>query len=378
MATRLIDEKIRIAEPYNDPEIERMVLSVLRSGRLVQGKLVKRFEEEMGRYLGSKHVVAVNSGTAALHAAISAIREKATRGMPEVITTTLSFSATANAILHAGCRPVFTDVDRETFNIDESLIEDKIGENTIAIEPVDVFGVTANLLAINSIAKSHSLTVIEDAAEAIGASHGGVKVGNVSDLTCFSTYATKNMHSGEGGFITTNDDAFELYMRTFRNQGQISKYRQTILGYNYRMQEISAAIALGQVQRLDEINARRREHAVRLLEGLSGTDCLCFQRVREPREHAWYMFAVTVDENRANISRDKLVAKLNGRGVEADVAWPTPIHLQPYYQSRYGFREGDFPNAEQICRTVLQLPIQPNLSTTHIDEVVATVRSLIK
>jgi dTDP-4-amino-4,6-dideoxygalactose transaminase len=374
----LVNEKIRIAEPYNDPEIERMVLSVLRSGRLVQGTLVKRFEEEIGRHLGSKHVVAVNSGTAAIHAAIGAVREKETRDMPEVITTTLSFSATANAILHADCKPVFTDVDGETFNIDESLIEDKIGENTIAIEPVDVFGLAANLAAINSIAKSHSLAVIEDAAEAIGASHGGMKVGNISDLTCFSTYATKNMHSGEGGFVTTNDDAHESYMRTFRNQGQVSKYRQTILGYNYRMQEISAAIALGQVQRLDEINARRREHAIRLLEGLSGIDCLDFQRVRDPREHAWYMFAVTVDENKALISRDKLVAKLNERGVEADVAWPTPIHLQPYYQSRYNFREGDFPNAERICRTVFQMPIQPNLSTTHIDDVVATVRSLIK
>jgi dTDP-4-amino-4,6-dideoxygalactose transaminase len=374
----LTEEKIRIAKPYNDAEAEARVLSVLRSGRLVQGALVKRFEEEIGQYLGSKHVVAVNSGTAAIHTALSVIMNDRTPTAPEVITTPLSFSATANAIIHANCKPVFTDVNPETFNIDDGLIEENISERTIAIEPVDVFGLPTNLRTINAIAKTHSLAVVEDAAEAIGASHEGIKVGNISTLTCFSTYATKNIHSGEGGFITTNDDTFDAYMRTFRNQGQIAKYKQTILGYNYRMQETSAAIALSQTPKIDEINSRRRENSKRLREGLSQINCLNFQQVKNPSEHAWYMFAATIDEKKAGISRDRLVAKLNESGVEADVAWPTPIHLQPYYRTRYNYREGDFPNAEQICKTVFQLPIQPDLTTTQIDRVVATVSSLVK
>lgn len=375
----MADEKIRIAQPYSDPQIESLVLTVLRSGRLVQGKYVRSFEEALEKYVGSRHAVAVSSGTAALHTALAAAKERTTKSTPQVITTPLSFSATANAIVHAGCKPVFVDVCEDTFNIDEGLIEEKIVDDTVAIEPVDVYGLPANLLAINSIAKRHSLPVVEDAAEAIGASREGMKVGNISPLTCFSTYATKNIHSGEGGFITTNDDAFDSYMRIFRNQGQVSKYHQTILGYNYRMQETSAAIALGQVSKIDELQARRREHAIRLLEGLGKADCLGFQQVKDHLfEHAWYMFAVTLDERKANISRDKLVAKLNERGVESDVAWPRPIHLQPYYQMHYNFRQGDFPNAERICKSVFQLPIQPNLSTTQIDRIVSTVRSLLK
>jgi perosamine synthetase len=374
----LPDDKIRIAQPYNDPQIESLVVSILRSGNLVQGAYVRKFEEEIEKYTGSKHAVAVNSGTAAIHTALAAVIGSKTSGVPEVITTPLSFSATANAIIHAGCRPVFVDVDEETFNIDEGLIEPKIGKNTIGIEPVDVYGLPANLSAIDSIARSHSIAVIEDAAEAIGATYQKRKIGNISTLTCFSTYATKNIHSGEGGFVTTNDDVLDSYMRTFRNQGQVSKYNQTILGYNYRMMEISAATVLGQVPKIDELKERRREHAIRLMEGLSGLDSLGFQQVSDPFEHAWYMFAVTLDEEKTSISRDKLVTKLNEQGVEADVAWPRPIHLQPYYKARYNFREGDFPVAEKICKSVFQLPIRPNLLTAQIDKIISSVKSLIQ
>jgi dTDP-4-amino-4,6-dideoxygalactose transaminase len=374
----LTTEKIRIAQPYNDSEIESTVISVLRSRRLVQGKLVRKFEGEIEKYIGCRHAVAVNSGTAALHAALAAIHGGPTLTSPEVITTPLSFSATANSIVHAGCKPVFVDVNEATFNIDESPIERAIGDKTIAIEPVDVFGLPANLLRIASISKQHSLPVIEDAAEAIGATHGGIKVGSISSLTCFSTYATKNIHSGEGGFVTTNEDTYDTFMRTFRNQGQVSKYHQTILGYNFRMLETSAAIAIPQIAKIDDMRTKRQEHAIRLREGLSGVDSLDFQEVKKPSEHAWYMFAVILDERKTNISRDKLVAKLNEQGVEADVAWPTPIHLQPYYQARFNFREGDFPNAEKICKSIFQLPIQPNLTNTQIDAIISKVTSLLK
>jgi dTDP-4-amino-4,6-dideoxygalactose transaminase len=351
---------------------------VLRSGKLVQGGLVRQFEEEIEKYTGAKYAVAVNSGTAAIHTALAAATSNRTAKTPEVITTPLSFSATANAIIHDGCKPIFVDVNEETFNIDEGLIDEKINSNTVAIEPVDVFGLPAELGTINTVARTRGITVVEDAAEAIGASYENVKVGNVSTLTCFSTYATKNIHSGEGGFITTDSENLASYMRIFRNQGQVSKYNQTILGYNYRMTEISAAMVLSQVPKIDQMKAKRREHALKILEGLSSVDSICFQRVRDPSQHAWYMLAVILDESRASISRDKLVTGLNEHGVEADIAWPTPIHLQPYYRARFGFNVGDYPIAEKICKSVFQLPIHPDLSAEQVERVISTVKSLLK
>jgi dTDP-4-amino-4,6-dideoxygalactose transaminase len=371
--------KFRIARPYMDESITKGVLEVLQSGRLVQGAFVARFEAKLAEYLGSRNVVALSSGTAALHAAIAAVRDRA--GMrssePEVIATPLSFSATANAVMHAGCRPVFVDVDEGTFNIDADLIEEKIGDRTIAIEPVDVYGLPADLNPILSLAKKRGLAVVEDAAEAIGASYHGRKVGTISTVTCFSTYATKNLQTGEGGFVATGDSDFAQYIRLFRNQGQVSKYNQQLLGYNYRMLEASAAIGLPQVSLIDSQNARRRENALRLKSELEGLDCLSFQRVDEPAAHAWYMFAMLLDEKKAAISRDKLVLKLNEAGVEADVAWPRPIHLQPYYRARYGFKEGDYPKAEQVCKRIIQLPIQPFLTSEDIQEEASIVRKLL-
>jgi perosamine synthetase len=374
------ETKVRIARPYHDEKIEALILSVLRSGRLVQGQAVKEFEANLSNYLGSKHAIAVNSGTAAIHAALASVKantpKKAT--MPEVITTPFSFSATANAIVHAGCRPVFVDVDEQTFNIDTTLIEEKITPSTIAIEPVDVYGLPARLEAINTIAKSHELAVVEDAAEAIGASYNGHKVGAISTLTCFSTYATKNLHTGEGGFVTTNDDQLAEYLRIFRNQGQISKYNQTILGYNFRMLEICATVGNSQLGQIEQLNAKRRANAMVLRRELDEFDYLGFQRVDTPSEHAWYMLGVTLDEKKAPVTRDKLVRDLNERGIEADVAWPTPIHLQSYYRDQFGFRPGDYPNAERICEHVFQLPIQPFLMESDIERVASTVKDLLR
>jgi perosamine synthetase len=374
------DTKVRIARPYHDEKVEPLILSILRSGRLVQGQVVKEFEANLSKYLGIKHVIAVNSGTAAIHAALSATKASLPKeiAIPEVITTPLSFSATANAIMHAGCRPIFVDVDKETFNLDTTLVEDKITSNTIAIEPVDVYGLPARLDAINSIAKANELTVVEDAAEAIGASYKGRRVGSISTLTCFSTYATKNLHTGEGGFVTTNDDKLAEYLRVFRNQGQVSKYNQTILGYNYRMLEICAAIGNSQLQQIDQLNAKRRINALRLRDKLDVIDCLGFQHVDNPSEHAWYMLGVTLDEEKAPISRDKLVSELNERGIEADVAWPTPIHLQGYYRTQFGFKPGDYPKAERICKCVFQLPIQPLLTEIEVQRIASTITDLLR
>ncbi|MCL5068282.1 MAG: DegT/DnrJ/EryC1/StrS family aminotransferase [Thaumarchaeota archaeon] len=370
--------RVKIAQPFNSDSIEQKVIAILRSGMLVQGPTVKEFEDRLSQYIGCRHVIAVNSGTSALHLAILSVSEqKGIRGEKQVVTTPFSFAATANAAIHAGGIPVFADVDPETFNLDPELAEEKVCEKTAAIEPVDVYGLPADLDAFAKIAKKNGCRVVEDAAEAIGASHLGKKIGNISDLSCFSTYATKNLHTGEGGFITTDDDALASELRMARNQGQVVRYSQKILGYNFRMLEVSAAIGLEQLKVLDSLNAKRRHNALLLKEELGTLDSLDFQKVVNPEEHAWYLFSVLLDERKSKISRDKLVSRIRELGVDSDVAWPTPIHLQPYFKEKYGYREGDFPNAESICKRVFQIPIQPFLSEEEVLRVASVVKKAL-
>jgi perosamine synthetase len=369
-------DQVRIAQPFNNEQMEQRVLSILRSGKLVQGKLVQEFEQALASYIGCKHVVCVNSGTAALHSAFSAVK-MLEPAKTEVITTPLSFSATANAVIHAGCSPVFVDVDPESFNIDANLIREKVNARTLALEPVDVYGLTAELDEINKIAKKNGLAVVEDAAEALGANLHGEKVGALSTISCFSTYATKNLHTAEGGFVSTNSDELASYLRLFRNQGQSSRYNQTTLGYNFRMLEMCAAIGLEQLSLLDKLNQIRRENALYLKEHLEKIDCMGFQKVSDPKSHSWYLFTLTLNERLAKMSRDTFVSKLKERGVEADVAWPTPIHLQPYYRESFGYKEGDFPVAEELCKKIFQLPIHPFLHSEDLERIVATVKQVL-
>jgi len=370
--------KIRIAQPFNDEAIEKSVVSILRSGMLVQGEYVKQFESRLSEYIGCRHVVALNSGTAALHLGIfCASHLKNVKEGGEVITSPLSFAATANAAIANGLTPIFADVDPETFNIDSGNVEEKISERTVALEPVDVYGLPADLDQIKKLANKNMVTVVEDAAEAIGGEYQGKKIGNVSDISSFSTYATKNLHTGEGGFVTTNDDSIADQIRMARNQGQSSRYNQKIMGYNFRMLEICAAIGLEQLNVLDEFNEKRRKNARILTEGLEDVESLGFQRVDDASAHAWYMFPVTLDEKLAGISRDNLVHRLREEGVEADISWPVPIHLQPYYRQTFGYKEGDFPIAEKVCKTVFQLPIQPFLTDEEVRRVVSTVRAVL-
>ena len=371
---------VKIANPFNNETIEQNVISVLRSGMLVQGKLVKQFESRLSEYIGCKNVIAVNSGTAALQAGIAAIRKfsgLSKNVTPEIVTTPLSFAATANAIIGSDCLPVFADIDPQTFNINPSLAKEKMTDETIAIEPVDVYGLPADIDSVRKIVGRRKVSIVEDAAEAIGASYKGKKIGNVSDVSCFSTYATKNLHTCEGGFITTNDEILAEEMRMIRNQGQAARYNQVTLGFNFRMQELNAAIGLEQLAHLDNLNQKRRNNALSIIDGLRGVDCIDFQKVDNPNDHAWYLFSLTLNESRAGMTRDALVQKLRDQGIEADVAWPIPIHLQPYYRQRFGFREGDYPIAEKISRTVFQLPIQPFLSNEEIQRVIRVVKSTL-
>ncbi len=368
---------VAIARPFINGKIEKKVISILESRRLVQGKTVEEFEKSLSKYLRSKNVVCLNSGTAALHSAFTALKSEEP-GKTEVITTPFSFAATANAVIHSGCKPVFVDIDEETFNINPSLIEEKINDHTLALEPVDVYGLPADLREVMKIGNSRKVPVVEDAAEAIGATYDGKKIGSISTLSCFSTYATKNLHTGEGGFVTTNDDNLATFIRQFRNQGQLSRYNQIVLGYNFRMLEMCAAIGLQQLSVLDSLNQKRRENVLYLKESLKEIGSIGFQKVSDPKSNAWYMFALTLDGNKAGMSRDAFVSKLREKGVEADVAWPTPIHLQPYFKETFGYEQADFPIAERISKKIFQLPIHPSLTRKDLDYVLRAVKEVLR
>ncbi len=357
---------IKIAQPYHSDEIEASVLSVLRSGRLVSGPVVESFEEKIAKYVGVKNVVAVNSGTAALH--ISLLASEVKLGA-EVITTPFSFAATANTIVQIGAKPVFVDVNPGTFNIDPEQVETAVTKRTVAIEPVHVFGEPAELDTIYEIAEAHDLRVIEDAAEAIGAEYHGQKIGKTHEFACFSAYATKNLHTGEGGFVTTDNDEAAATLKILRNQGQRSKYYQVKMGYNYRMTEISAAIGKAQIDKLDSLNQRRIENAFNLSYLIGDLPALVPQAVIPNVKHSYYQYTTTLNPEETAVSRYELRERLARAGVETDVHWPLPIHLQPWYRETFGYKEGMFPHAEKLAATVLSLPIHPAVTEKQIERI---------
>jgi dTDP-4-amino-4,6-dideoxygalactose transaminase len=368
---------IRIAQPLLGEEEEQAVLAVLRSGRLAQGPLVRRFEEAFARYIGVREAVAVSSGTAALQVALLA------HGIgpgDEVITTPFTFAATANAILATGARPVFADVSEEDFNLDPAGAGERIGARTRALLPVHLYGQPADMEAFAALARRRGLVLIEDACQAAGASFGGRKVGSFG-TGCFSFYATKNMTTGEGGMITTDDRELAARARLLRNHGQRRRYVSEALGYNLRLTEVAAALGLAQLQKLDALNERRRANARYLRERLSGVTT---PRDIPGRYHVYHQYTVRVGRG-----RDALLRYLRDRDIEAMVFYPVPVHKQPLYRG-LGYRPSTgsrrrrvawatgggerLPVAERLSREVLSLPVHPGLSREDLEAVVQAVR----
>jgi len=358
---------IRIAQPLLGEEEEQAVLAVLRSGQLAQGPLVRRFEEAFARYVGVREAVAVSSGTAALQVALLA------HGIgpgDEVVTSPFTFAATANAILATGARPVFADVSEEDFNLDLARAEEHISERTRALLPVHLYGQPADLEALLALARRHGLALIEDACQAVGASFGGRRVGSFG-TGCFSFSATKNMTTGEGGMITTDDPGLAARARLLRDHGQRRRYVSDTLGYNLRLTEVAAALGLAQLQKLDAFNERRRANARYLTERLSGLPAgqagLATPRELPDRRHVYHQYTVRVRRG-----RDALLRHLRDRDIEATVFYPVPVHKQPLYRG-LGYRQR-LPVAERLSREVLSLPVHPGLSREDLDTVVSAVR----
>ena len=354
----------------SDEEIEAVV-RILKSGMLAQGEEVKLFEEEFARYIDVKHAVAVANGTAALDIALKAL------GIgpgDEVITTPFTFIATANAILYQGAKPIFADIDLRTYNLDPNKVLEKITNKTKAIIVVHLYGQPADMKAFKEIAEDYKLLLIEDAAQAHGAEFEGRKVGGIGDVGVTSFYATKNMTTGEGGMITTNDDEVARKARLFRDHGQVRKYVHEVLGWNLRMTNIVAALGRIQLRRLDELNKIRARNAEKLTRGLQGVKGITLPYVDPRVKHVWHQYVIRVEQD-FPLSRDELAEYLREKSIETAVHYPIPIHHQPLYK-RLGYTQDECPNAIEASKRVLSLPVHPLLSDEDIEYIVNAIREV--
>ncbi len=355
---------IPISKPFIGDAEKQAVMEVLDSGMLVQGPRVAKLEEKFAALCGTRHAIATSNGTTALHLALLA---NGVGAGDEVITVAFTFMATVSTILMTGARPVFVDVDPETFNLNPDLIEAAITPRTKAILLVHLYGHPCEMDRIMAIAARHNLRVIEDACQAVGAAFRGQVTGSFGTGT-FSLYATKNIMTGEGGMITTNDDALAEACRLMRQHGMKRRYYHDMLGYNYRMTDLHAAIGVAQMDRLADFTAKRRANAEYLNAKI---ESVVTPRVRPGHEHVWHQYTIRVDGGR---DRDAAVKQLADNGVGSGVFYPVPAHQQGYVRELVG--PVSLPVTEQLAREVISLPVHPALSQADLEKIVLEVNRL--
>jgi len=358
---------IPVASPQMGPEEKQAVLDVLDSGQLAQGPVVEAFEREFAAWCGVKHAVAVNSGTAALH--LTMLGHGIGEG-DEIITSPFTFVASANAALFVGARPVFVDIEKETYCMDPARVEAAITPRTRALMPVDLYGHPAQIDELREIADRHDIVLIEDACQAHGAAIGARKAGAFGVTATFSFYPTKNMTTAEGGMVTTPDDAVAEKVAMLRQHGASRRYHHDVLGYNFRMTDIAAAIGRAQLAKLDRFNEIRRRHASVLDEGLAGTPGVTLPRERRGCRHVYHQYTIAVEKD-----RDRFQQRLRELGVGTAVHYEVPVHRQPLYMG-LGYDQVSMPVAEWAADHVLSLPVHPGLSDEDLDRIIDSVRKV--
>ncbi|ABE52493.1 DegT/DnrJ/EryC1/StrS family aminotransferase [Methanococcoides burtonii] len=365
---------IPLAQPDIGEEEIRLVNEVLRSGWLSMGPKVIEFEKLFAKYMGTKHAIAINSGTSGLHLCIKSLN--ISKG-DEVITSPFSFIASSNCIMFEGGTPVFVDIDPDTLNLDAKQIEDAITENTKAILPVHVFGHPCEMDAIMDIAEEHDLAVVEDACEAIGAEYKGKKAGTFGNASVFAFYPNKQITTGEGAMIVTDDDHIAKLCKSMRNQGRSEDaewLNHIMLGYNYRLDEMSCALGIGQLDRIDELLGKRSRVAEKYTKKLNGVDGIVTQYLSQDVKMSWFVYVVQVSQE---IDRNEVMKYLREHDVSCRPYF-TPIHLQPFYKETFGYKEGDFPICERVCESTIALPFYGNIDEQTIEEVCSVLKDALE
>ncbi len=366
---------IYINLPKIGEEEVQAVVKVLRSGMLTSGlgagAEVSAFEKSFADFACAKHAIAVNTGTAALHSAVLALGIK--QG-DEVILPSFTFVATAEAVVLAGAKPVFADIDPKTYNLSPTAVEKSLTKKTKAIMPVDLYGFSADMKPIKEIASKHSLAVIEDAAQAHGTTYEGKPAGAFADAACWSLYASKNMTTGEGGVVTTNNDETAETLRMIRTHGEKAKYASLMLGTNYRMSEIQAAIGNVQMQKLPSFIAKRRQNAKQLTKLLEKNSKLELPSETKDRLHSWYLYTARLVDSTEE-ERNSLVEALKKKGIGSEVYYINPVHQMPFYRENFGNTK--LPQTEKASKQVFSLPIHPGVTDEQVKFIGENVLNLL-
>ncbi|WP_276261525.1 DegT/DnrJ/EryC1/StrS family aminotransferase [Haloglomus litoreum] len=367
MSQPATEERIPLAAPDLGTSARRNAGNVLSSGQLAEGPQVAAFESAFADFCGTDHAVATSNGTTALHTALEALGLGAG---DTVLTTPFSFVATANAIRFAGATPAFADVDPTTLNLDPTAAERRLREGDVdAMIVVHLYGLPAEMDRFAALAQRYDVALIEDCAQAHGATFDGKHVGAIGDAGCFSFYPTKNMTTGEGGMVVTDRESVAERARRFIDHGRTGRYEHAELGHNFRMTDMAAAIGRAQLDRLPSFVATRRRNADRLDDGLDPTP-LALPVPVDGARHAYNQYTVRA----RRIDRDDLRAALDDAGIDTGIYYPTPIHQQPAYA---GHRES-YPISERAATEVLSLPVHPGLSDADVDRIVAAVREVTR
>lgn len=375
-------------KPYVGEEEIKEIVDTIKSGWWGTGPKTERFENDFKQYIGSKHALAVNSATAGLHLALKVL---GVGPGDEVITTPLTFCSTANVIIHCGARPVFADVDIKDWNINPEEIEKKITSKTKAIIPVHLHGRPCKMDEIMKIARKHNIYVVEDAAHAVEAKYKGKKIGNIGDIAVFSFYATKNIATGEGGMITTNNkdwankliswrlhglsnDAYKRYSTKYFN---VHHYECIYPGFKYNLTDIASSLGIHQLARVNDNAKLRKKYWDMYEEALSSVSELTVPASEEENTtHARHLYAPLLKLEKLNITRNEFINHLIDENIGSGIHF-VPVHLHPYYQQTYGFKIGDFPNAEFIGERTISLPLGANLTVQDIYDVITAVKKII-
>ncbi len=376
--------------PFHTPDIGEEevteVVQVLRSGWLTTGTKAKQFENEFAAMVGARHAIAVNSCTAALHLALEAL---GVREGDEVIVPTMTFAATAEVVTYLKAKPVLVDSTPDTLNISPDAVEQAITPRTKAIVPVHFAGHPCEMSWIHAVAQAHNLAVVEDAAHALPARYRGKMIGSLSDLTCFSFYATKNITTGEGGMVTTDDADLAARVRIMSLHGlsrdawsrytaQGSWYYEILSpGFKYNLTDIAAALGLAQLAKCDRFWKARDRVAALYRDGFRDVPEIVCPSAADHVQHAWHLYVIQLDLEALRIDRNEFIAQLQRAGIGCSVHF-IPLHLHPYYRDSYGYKPADFPTAQAAFERIVSLPLYPKMTEADIQRVITVVRNIVK